>query len=73
MCLSVPYGKDYWELSYYPTDKKEMKTIQIERGEADQSHGSDDISYKVIDKVAELEQKLEYYEKRVAQLMNEKK
>ena len=39
MCLETPYGKDYWELSYYPKDKKEMKTIQIERGEEDQAVG----------------------------------
>lgn len=71
MELSTPYGKDYWELSYQPKDKKERKTIQIERGEIDRTHSSDSVTYTVIDKVAELEEKLEWYKKRVDQLMNE--
>ena len=69
MNLETPYGKDYWELSYEPKDGTKWKTIQIKRGEEDRTHSSDSVTYTVIDKVAELEEKLEWYKKKVAQLM----
>ena len=69
MNLETPHGKDYWELEYQPKDGTEWKTIQIKRGEEDRTHSSDSVTYTVIDKVAELEEKLEWYKKKVAQLM----
>jgi len=61
MNVETPHGKDYWELSYEPKDGNKWKTIQIERGEVDRTHSSQSVEYKVIDKVAELEEKLERF------------